>query len=448
MKRGMATSPFSCYLDFSEASFIMQGNKIIRLAYGKKGIDLPVRPGWNVTVVEPRRVAPLSDPVAALTEALQNPMSGRPLRERVKPGDKVGIVFNDITRPTPNELIIHAILSELAHVPKDSVTLFNALGTHRLNTEEELRGMLGDRLVDQYRIIQNNAFERDTQVHIGTTVHGNEVWVNREVLSCDIRILTGFIEPHFFAGFSGGGKALMPGMAGLTTIMKNHDAEHIANPQASWGITTGNPVWEEVREVLGMTGPAFLVNVTLDRDKQITGVFAGDPNTAHDRGMEFVRKTAMVPVVKEFDMVVTTNSGYPLDLNLYQTVKGMSAAARIVRQGGVILAVADCWDGIPEHGNFGRLLREHPDPGEMLEVIHRPGFASLDQWQAQLLAQIRQKAEVYLYSENLGQEELESVGLRKCPHIEEMIESHRKLYGQELSICLLPEGPQTIPYLT
>lgn len=426
----------------------MQGKKIIRLAYGKRGIDLPVKPDWNVTVVEPRRVAPLADPTAALAEALQHPVAGRPLNERVRPGDKIGIVFNDITRPTPNDLIIHGILSELAHVPKESVTLFNALGTHRPNTGEELREMLGNELVDRYRIIQNNAFERDTQVHLGTTKSGNEVWMNREILSCDIRILTGFIEPHFFAGFSGGGKALMPGMSGLDTIMKNHDAENIGNPEASWGITTGNPVWEEVREVLAMTGPAFLVNVTLDRDKQITGVFAGDPNTAHDRGIEFVRETAMVPVEKEFDMVVTTNSGYPLDLNLYQAVKGMSAAARIVRQGGTILSVADCWDGIPRHGNFGRLLREHPDPGEMLEVIHRPGFASLDQWQAQLLAQIRQKAEVYLYSENLGREELESVGIRKCPQIEEMIESQRKLRGHGLSICLLPEGPQTIPYIS
>jgi nickel-dependent lactate racemase len=425
----------------------MQGKKIVRLAYGKRGIDLPLNPDWNVTVVEPKRVAPLADPAAAVTEALQHPLSGRPLKEMVLPGLKVGIVFNDITRPTPNDLIINSILSELSHVPKDSVTLFNALGTHRPNTGEELRDMLGDELVDHYRIIQNNAFDRNTQVHIGTTMSGNEVWMNQEVLSCDIRILTGFIEPHFFAGFSGGGKALMPGMAGLATIMKNHDAGNIGNPNASWGITTGNPVWEEVREVLAMTGPAFLVNVTLDRTKKITGIFAGDPFMAHDAGMEFVRETAMIPVEKEFDMVVTTNSGYPLDLNLYQAVKGMSAAARIVRQGGTILSVADCWDGIPRHGNFGRMLKEYPDPVEMLQAIHSPGFASLDQWQAQLLALIRQKAEVYLYSENLSQEELENVQLRKCHQIGEMIESHRQSYGQDLSICLLPEGPQTIPYL-
>jgi lactate racemase len=425
----------------------MHGERVVRLAYGKEGIDLKVRPEWNVTVVEPGKVVPLVDSVGALSGALREPIFSRPLKEVVRSGMKVGIIFNDITRPTPNGLIIKTILSELPHVPKESVTLFNSLGTHRPNSEKELRSMLDDYLVENYRIVQNNAFDPDTQEHIGTTLRGNKVWINQEILSCDIRILTGFIEPHFFAGFSGGGKALMPGMASLKTIMKNHDAENIGNRNASWGITIGNPVWEEVREVLGMTGPAFLVNITLDRDKQITGVFAGDPFKAHDLGMDFVRGAAMVPVEKEFDMVVTTNSGYPLDLNLYQTVKGMSAAARVVRQGGVILAVAECWDGIPDHGNFGKLLTEHTNPEEMLQVIHAQGFACLDQWQAQLFAQIRLKAEVHLYSENLSEEALEKVRIRKCHDIAELIEMQRQMYGQDFSICLLPEGPQTIPYL-
>lgn len=421
---------------------------VIRLAYGKHGLQIKTGEKWNVTLIEPVHIRGLNDPVETIRSSLRNPVASRPLKQLVKDDDKVAIIFNDITRPTPNKIIIETILEEIKHVPASSVMLFNAVGTHREDTREELELILGGYLSDNYRIIQNNAFDKGKLVHAGTTSKGNEIMINRELMSCNVKILTGFIEPHFFAGFSGGGKAVMPGMAGIDTILRNHSALNISNKYASWGITIKNPVWEEVREVATMANASFLVNVTLNRDKEITGVFSGDIRKAHLEGIESVRKSCMRPVSTPFDIVVTTNSGYPLDINLYQTVKGMSAAARIVKQGGMIIVAAECRDGLPGHGLFGKLLRESENPEDLLEKISSPGFSKQDQWQAQILAQIQLKADIYLYSEYLSEEQLKAARIKRCNDIYNLIESAYQKKGPDISVCILPEGPQTIPYLT
>jgi nickel-dependent lactate racemase len=419
----------------------------IRLAYGKTGLQIELSDALDVTVVEPKFVPGLPDPGAALQRALREPIEAPPLCDLVKSSDKVGVVFSDITRPTPNHLILPAVLNELTNVPRENITLFNALGTHRLNTEAELRAMLGDALVDGYRIVQNDAFDPSTQMHLGDTARGHDIWLNRELVECDVKILTGFIEPHLFAGFSGGGKAVMPGMAGQRTVLGNHDAGMIGHPQATWGITWGNPIWEETREVALRIDPTFLLNVTLNKDKQITGVFAGDLDAAHAAGCAFVKETAMVPVPHAFDIVITTNSGYPLDLNLYQSVKGMSAAAQVVREGGAIIVAADCWDGIPDHGLYGRLLREASSPQALLDTIYAPGFLKQDQWQAQIQAQIQLKADVYVRTDNLTAEQIKMVLLRPSPRIQDTVTDLLHEYGSQASICVMPEGPQTIPYV-
>jgi nickel-dependent lactate racemase len=350
--------------------------------------------------------------------------------------------------------MVPAVLDELTHVPRRNITLFNALGTHRPNTEAELRSMLGDDMVDTCRIVQNNAFptgsrwdNRSTQVHLGTTKRGREIWLNREFIECDVKILTGFIEPHLFAGFSGGGKMIMPGMAGQQTVLGNHGADMISDPRATWGITWGNPVWEEIREVALRANPTFILHVALNRDKGITGVFAGEMDSAHAAGCAFVKQTAMVPVAHPFDIVITTNSGYPLDLNLYQAIKGVSAASQVVRQGGSIILASDCWDGIPDHGLYGQLLREASSPQDVLDTIHAPGFLKQDQWQVQIQAQIQLKADVYVRSHNLTDEQIRGALLRPSPRIEDTVEELLSRYGPRASICVLPEGPQTIPYI-
>lgn len=418
-----------------------------KLAYGKTGLLVDLDERWNASIVEPKYQAGLSDPMAGLREALRVPAAGSALRERVKPTDHVGIIFNDITRATPTQLILTAVLAEIGHVPTDNITLFNALGTHRENTSSELHDMLGDHLADTYRIVQNNCLDKSTQVYLGQTDQSHAIWINREVMDCDVKILTGFIEPHFFAGFSGGGKAVMPGMAGLETILGNHSATNIADSRATWGITRGNPIWEEVTQVAKAAGATFLVNVTLNRDKQITAVFAGDLEAAHAAGTAYAHEAAMAPVEQLFDIVVTSNSGYPLDLNLYQAVKGMSAAAQVVKPGGVIVTAAECWDGIPEHGLFAQLLREAGSPAELLERICAPGFAKQDQWQAQVLAQILGKAEVYVYNSYLSEEQLSSAFLKPVQSISALLEELMARYGPGARLCVLPEGPVTIPYL-
>jgi nickel-dependent lactate racemase len=250
-----------------------------------------------------------------------------------------------------------------------------------------------------------------------------------------------------FAGFSGGGKAIMPGMGGLRTILGNHDEKNIGHPQAIWGVTWGNPIWEEVRQVAHCVGGAFLVNVALNRDVQITGVFAGELDAAHAAGCEFVRQTAMVPTRQPFDIVITTNSGYPLDLNLYQSVKGMRAAEQIVRPGGAIIIATECWDGIPEHGMYGELLRQAHSPQELLSRIQAPGFLELDQWEAQIQAMVQLKAEVYVYSDCLNDEQLTRALLQPCRDIPVTVASLRQRYGDHATIAVMPEGPQTIAYL-
>jgi nickel-dependent lactate racemase len=212
-------------------------------------------------------------------------------------------------------------------------------------------------------------------------------------------------------------------------------------------VTRGNPIWEEIREVAGQAGDIFLLNVTLNRDKAVTGVFAGELDEAHAAGCEFVRRSAMVPVPRPFDIVITTNSGHPLDLNLYQSVKGMRAAEPVVRQGGAIVIATSCWDGIPEHGLYGKLLREARSPRELLERINAPGFLEQDQWQAQGQALVQLEAEVYVRSDGLTDDQIRGALLEPCRKIEDTVEELLGKYGRDASICIMPEGPQTIPYV-
>jgi nickel-dependent lactate racemase len=420
----------------------------VKLAYGKTGLEINIPDGVPVTIVEPAFVPAIPDPMGAITASLRAPIGCLPLRERIRPEDTVGIVFSDITRPTPNHQIIPAILAELAAagVPKDRIVLFNSTGTHRLNTEQELVGMLGREIAASYRIVQNDARARDEHVTVGVTRSGNTVKIQKDFLDCSFKIITGFIEPHFFAGFSGGGKAVMPGMAHLETVMANHNARNIDDPHAQWAVLDGNPIRAEVEEAVAMVKPDFLVNVALNRDKEVTRCFAGDVAGAYTAGTRFVKATAMTRVDSLFDIVLTSNSGYPLDLNLYQSVKGMSAAARVTRPGGSIIVAAECWDGIPAHGSFGRLLRETRDADDLLARIRAQGFMMDDQWQAQILALIVKQADVFVHADGLTAAQITQAKLRPCASIDETLRLLLEKYGPAARICVLPEGPQTVPY--
>ncbi len=420
----------------------------LKLAYGREGLWIELPDDAPVTVIEPQYVPGLPDEQAAIRAALRSPMGTPPLGDLVRPNDTVAVVFSDLTRPMPNDRVLPILLDELAlaGVPDEQIVLINALGTHRPQTEAELKRMLGSEVVSRYRIVQHDAWDDENLVEVAWNRAGRPVRVNRAYMDASVRILTGFIEPHFFAGFSGGPKVVLPGIADIEAIMDNHGAEMIAHPRATWAVTEGNPIWEEILAVAQSTEPSFLLNVALNQDRKITGVFAGDLVAAHRAGVAFVREKAMRPVPEPFDIVITSNSGYPLDLNLYQAVKGMSAAAQIVRPGGDIIVAAECWDGVPSHGEYKRLLWEANSPQELLDRVMAPGFRCHDQWEAQIQAQIQLKANVHVYADGLSDEELRRALVIPCRSIEETV-ARLRLRNPGATIAVLPDGPQTVPYL-
>lgn len=419
----------------------------VKLAYGKSGLHLSIPDNWHTHVIEPNYPPALSDPERQLRNALEQPVGAPRLRDLVKPTDRIGIIVNDITRATPNPLILHVIIEHLSHIPLENIRIFVALGTHRRMTPAELSELVGAEIFATFPVIQNDAFNLHSQTFLGYTHQGHKIWINSELMACDVKILTGFIEPHFFAGFSGAGKAIMPGMAGIQTILGNHCAANIADLNATWGRTHGNPIWEEIQEVAHKVPSTFLVNVTLDRERKITGIFSGDLDAAYAKGVDFVRQYAMVAVDEPFDIVITSNSGYPLDLNLYQSVKGMSAASQIVKPGGAIFIAASCWDGIPDHGQFKELLEGAGDPVNLLKKVMKPDCCIQDQWQAQILAQVLTKARVYLFSDHLTDTEIHSALLTPTTDIAKTIHEMMISFSHPVRICVLPEGPLTIPVI-
>lgn len=417
----------------------------ITLDYGRKGlkVDLPD----DVKVIRPRYIPGIDDEVEAIRQALRKPIGSPPLVSKVHPDDRVVVVHTDITRATPNKRILPVLLAELegAGISKQDISLLNGLGTHRPQTETELRQMLGDDIVEEYRCLQHDSHDEQNLIQLDKTSLGNPIRVNRQYLEADVRILTGFIEPHLFAGYSGGPKAVLPSLAGFESVGSNHSAANIAHPNATWGKTKGNPIWEEMREVALRTDPTFLLNVTLNSDAQITGVFAGDMLAAHAAGRAFIADVAMVPVEESFDVVITTNSGYPLDQNLYQSVKGMSAAEQIVRQGGAIIIATACEDGVPDHGGYADLLKRGGSPQGVLDMVTSPGFNQPDQWEVQIQAMVQQRAEVFVYSEGLTDDQIREALLTPCWDIPHTLA--QLVFNHKASIAVLPEGPQTIPYI-
>jgi nickel-dependent lactate racemase len=413
----------------------------VNLAYGQGhlAVDFPE----DTTVIEPAHNPGLPDEKGAFMAGLGEPIAAKPLREWIKPSDNICIAFTDITRATPNERIIPWLLEHLQDHPREKITLLNQLGTHRPNTRAELEKLLTPGVVQNYRVLNHEPENESAMVQFGVTHDGTPALINRHLAEADVRIITGFIEPHFFAGFSGGPKGIMPGCAALKTVMSNHDARNIGDPRSAFGITEGNPIWEEIREIALRVGKSFLVNVTLNEERGITGVFAGDLLAAHKTGFEFVRRSAMQKVKAPFDVVVTTNSGYPLDMNLYQSVKGMSAAARIVQERGTIILACECSEGVPAGSPLDRLLRSAGSSAEILTMLTTAGFVRPEQWQAQIQALIQRRAEVLVYS-SLPDEVIRAAHLTPCHDIAAAIRERATGQGR---VAVLPQGPLTIPYL-
>ncbi|MDP9365509.1 MAG: nickel-dependent lactate racemase, partial [Chloroflexota bacterium] len=355
------------------------------------------------------------------------------------------VVIPDITRPLPTDRLLPWIFAELAHVPAANVVVINGTGSHRANTPDELRAMVGAEVLKRYRVVNHDAHDAGTLATAGSTSDGLPVAMARDYVEADRRIVLGFIEPHFMAGFSGGYKGVFPAVADIASIMHYHRAAAIGHPKSTWGVLDGNPTQEQIRWNGALLPVDFLVNVTVNRKRQITGYFCGEVMAAHAAGCAFAKETAMVACEHPFPIVVTTNAGYPLDQNLYQAVKGMHAAMQVVQQDGLILAASRCNDGFPDHGNFKRLLFDYPSPRALLDAITAPGFSVYDQWEAQLLAIVALRARVGLTSE------LDAAEVRRA-HLEPVADVGRRLADEleasgDVPIAVLPEGPMTIPYL-
>ncbi|HEY8909487.1 MAG TPA: nickel-dependent lactate racemase [Desulfosporosinus sp.] len=416
----------------------------VTLAYGKKGLNINVPE--HSKIIEPTHLELPADDHELVLHALRNPKGTKPLKEMVKSSDKVVIVISDITRPTPNHKLVPWIIEELPHVPLENITIINGTATHRDQTREEFVEMLGETVVETVRVINHHCHEKSELTRLGTSSFGCEILLNKEYVEADFRIVTGFIEPHFFAGFSGGPKGIMPGIAGIETILTFHNAKMIGHPLATWGILENNPLQEMTREVNTFCKPDFLLNVALNGEKEITNVFAGELVAAHATGCAYVKEHAMIKCDKRYDVVITTNSGYPLDQNLYQAVKGMNAAHKIVKQGGTIISASECIEGMPDHGNFVKILQMRNSPKELLEMINDPSFQMFDQWEAQRLAMIQEWADIYLYS-TLPDESVRIAMLTPTKDIEQTLAELTRKYGDEMSIAVLPLGPLAIPYV-
>jgi nickel-dependent lactate racemase len=419
----------------------------VALAYGRGTLDIDL-PDDRTTVIEPVEAEGLRDEKGAVLASLRRPIGAASLREQVKATDRVVIVISDITRPTPNERLVPWVLEEIAHVPRAQITILNGTGSHRANTEPELVEMLGADIVRDYRVVNHSAFEPSELVPLGRTSFGGDIALNRLYVEADARIVVGFIEPHFFAGYSGGPKGVMPALAGIDSIMHFHNADMIGHPRATWSVLEGNPIQGESREAVAMVPgrPPFILNVTLNKRKQITGVFSGHHVQAHVAGTEFCRRTAMRGVPAPYDVVVTTNGGYPLDQNLYQAVKGMSAAASIVRDGGAIVAASECVDGLPAHGNFRKILHMRRSPAELLDLITSPGFLMYDQWEVQTQALIQRRADVYLKS-SLPRDEVLGAHLTPVDDVSAEVRALLARRGPAATVAVLPQGPFTIPFV-
>ena len=430
----------------------------IELQYGTGGLPLDVS-GLNVTVLRPTYPPPLADEAAAFRQAVREPITAppagaggeaaagiKPLAQWVKPRDTLAIAIPDITRALPNRRLLEWVFAELPDTPADHVTIIAGTGTHRGHTDAEWHHLVGRDIHQRYRCVDHRADDPATLAHVGTSPFGYDVSLNRAYARADRRLLLGFIEPHFMAGFSGGYKACFPGVAGVEAIMHYHNAANIGHPRSTWGVLDGNPTQAHLRAAGALGGDAFLLNVTLDERRRITGFFCGDPVAAHEAGCAFCRDTAMQPCDEPFPLVVTSNSGYPLDQNLYQAVKGMAAAAEAAADGGLIIAAARCNDGFPSHGNFKRFLFDHAGPTDMLDEINAPGFRMLDQWQVQKLAVVLERCRVSLYSD-LPNADVKRAHLTPIQDIRAAIDAELHRLDPNTPIAILPEGPLTIPYL-
>lgn len=373
-------------------------------------------------------------------EALAHPIGTPRLRELARGRQKVVLVTSDHTRAVPSKLTLPILLEEIrAGNPDADITILIATGLHRPTTEEEQRRMFGDAIVDQEKIVVNKAFEDEDFERVCELPSGAELWVNKLALHCDLLVTEGFIEPHFFAGFSGGRKSILPGICNAVTVNENHSYKAIASPYAATGVLEHNPIHEDMVFAARAVNVQFIMNVALNAEKKVIAAFAGDLEQAHLKGVEFVRGLAQCPSVTG-DIVVTSNGGYPLDQNLYQSPKAVATAEACCRDGGVIIMCASCCDGMG--GTHFEKLIVRGTVDEIDDYLSKipPKETIPEMWCAQIFSRILKKHRIILVTNYLDHEMVRKANMIPASSPDEALEMAYGMMGRDAEVVVIPDG--------
>jgi lactate racemase len=414
-----------------------------QFAFGKNGIEVSVPGGYASRVLRSHTAAALSDVDFALASALDNPIGCEPLEALAAGKRTAAISVCDITRPAPNSVTLPPLLARLhaAGIPVEGVTILIATGLHREATSAEIETIVGSEIASRYRVVSHDA--RDLAAHrsLGATGRGTPVYIDERFMAADLHITLGFIEQHLMLGFSGGRKLVAPGLAAQETIKVIHSPRFMREPLATEGSIVENPLHAELLEIARMARHDFMLDVTLTQDRQISGVFAGDPVKAHAAGVEFLEETSLETLPAPADVVITSAAGYPLDLTFYQTVKGVTAAQHIARPGGRILVLGECPEGMgsPEFAHRMRTLTGFQD---FLDEI-RDTPVEVDQWQLEKLAMTGLKHELYFYTPGVTKDQLGCLGARTFSDLNEAIAAVLHGLPSGALVVLVPDGPYT-----
>ncbi|QLY78142.1 nickel-dependent lactate racemase [Clostridium intestinale] len=376
-----------------------------------------------------------------VNKALDNPIGSRSLEELVEGKNNMVIITSDHTRPVPSKITMPILLKRIRKVnPNINIKILIATGFHRPTTKEEMINKFGKTITENEEIINHISTDESTLVNVGTLPSGGELYLNKLAMETELLISEGFIEPHFFAGFSGGRKSILPGIASAKTIMANHCSEFINSSKARTGIIKDNPIHKDMLYAAEKANLAFILNVVIDEDKNIINAFAGDSKLAHEEGCKFVMELSSVKSIPS-DIVVSSNGGYPLDQNIYQSVKGMTAAEATCRKGGVIIMIAACNDG---HGgqSFYDNVAQAKNPQELLDkVLTVPRNETIpDQWEFQILARILCNYTVIMVTDMCDPDMIKSMHMKHANTFEEALELAYKIKGKDAEVVVIPNG--------
>ena len=420
---------------------------IVALDYGRKGIKAEVPD--DAEILSMAAMPGLDRIEERLYESLRAPSGTAPLLDLARGREDACVVISDITRPVPNSVILPPILDTLenAGIARDAITILIATGLHRPNEGEELVELVGSEIVQKYCIENHRARDRRSLAYLGDTSAGAPIWVDRLYLEADLKIATSLIEPHLMAGYSGGRKAICPGLMGVDTVKVLHGPELMGHPRSAEGIIEGNPFHEQALEVARTVGVDLTLNVAMNEKRQITGIFSGDLEKAHAEGVAFVEEAALATVDEAVDVVVTSSAGFPLDLTFYQAIKGMTAVLPIFREGGTIVIAASCDEGLGSR-EFSELLLETTGLDEFAGKLESPDFFVVDQWQLQELCKVLAKARVKLYSQKIARDFGASLPMVDVvPSVEAGIDEALRDSGKKVRVAVVPEGPYVLPRL-